>query len=96
MQNENRPQNYGPKHYRSNEVQPIDYILQNGLDFCEGNVIKYITRWREKGGVEDLQKAKHYIEFLIAEEVRQADMYHDEDEIYAPEFPTVRRPVEGV
>lgn len=57
-----------PDHYHT-EIQPIDYILANKLPFCEGNVVKYITRWREKGGVEDLKKAKQYIEFLINQEV---------------------------
>lgn len=52
-------------HYMDRAIQPIDYIMANELDFCEGNVVKYITRWRFKGGVNDLEKAKHYIEFLI-------------------------------
>lgn len=54
-----------PKHYNNNAIEPIAYILANGLDFCEGNVIKYITRWKQKGGVTDLHKAKQYIDFLI-------------------------------
>jgi hypothetical protein len=53
------------KHYTNKKIQPIDYIIANELDFCEGNVIKYITRYKDKNGVEDLQKAKQYIEFLI-------------------------------
>ena len=52
-------------HYASKAIQPIDYILANGLGYCEGNVVKYVSRWREKGGLSDLLKAKHYIEFLI-------------------------------
>lgn len=54
-------------HYASKAIQPIEYIMSNNLGFCEGNVIKYISRWREKGGLNDLLKAKHYIEFLIEE-----------------------------
>lgn len=46
-------------------IQPWDYIAANGLDFFEGNVVKYITRWRQKGGVEDLRKARHYLDKLI-------------------------------
>lgn len=46
-------------------IQPWDYIASNKLDFFEGNVIKYITRWRFKDGVEDLLKARHYIDKLI-------------------------------
>lgn len=56
----------GGKHYKMS-IQPIDYILENKLGFCEGNVIKYISRHREKNGKEDLLKAKHYIDFLIDE-----------------------------
>jgi len=46
-------------------IQPIEFILANDIGFIEGNVIKYMCRWEQKGGVEDLRKAKHYIELLI-------------------------------
>lgn len=46
-------------------IQPWDYIAANGLDFFEGNIVKYVTRWKKKGGVEDLQKARHYLDKLI-------------------------------
>lgn len=46
-------------------IQPIEYIHANGLPFIEGCVVKYITRWRAKDGIADLEKAKHYIELLI-------------------------------
>jgi hypothetical protein len=59
---------YGGTHYKDKAIQPIEYILANDLNFCEGNAIKYLTRWRDKGGVEDLKKAKHYIDFLIEKE----------------------------
>lgn len=52
-------------HYKNALIQPVVYIHANNLGFCEGNVVKYITRWREKGGIADLEKAKHYIELLI-------------------------------
>lgn len=52
-------------HYRKCKIQPIEYILANNIPFCEGNVIKYVTKWKSKGGIEDLNKAKHYIELLI-------------------------------
>jgi len=54
-----------PKHYSMGAIQPIEYILANDLDFCEGNIIKYITRWKFKDGIQDLEKAKHYIQLLI-------------------------------
>ena len=60
-------------HYKSKLIQPVEYIHANEIGFFEGNVIKYVTRWREKGGIADLEKAKHYIEMLIAfEEKRRA------------------------
>ena len=55
-----------PDHYDL-PIQPVDYIIQNRLGFCEGNVIKYISRWQSKNGRADLLKAKHYIDILIAQ-----------------------------
>jgi hypothetical protein len=55
----------GGNHYKDMAIQPIEYILKNGLGYCEGNVIKYISRYQFKNGVEDLKKAKHYIDLLI-------------------------------
>lgn len=52
-------------HYRDKGIQPIIYIHANNLGFCEGNVVKYVTRWRDKNGVADLKKAIHYLELLI-------------------------------
>jgi len=52
-------------HYKGLKIQPIQYIHANGIPFAEGSVIKYVTRWREKGGLADLEKAKHFIEMLI-------------------------------
>lgn len=59
----------GGGHYKDLKIQPIEYILENNLGYCEANVVKYITRWRSKNGVEDLRKAKHYIDFLIEREL---------------------------
>lgn len=58
----------GGEHYRSKAIQPIEYIQANNLDFCEGNVVKYITRWKDKDGLKDLEKARQYIDFLIERE----------------------------
>ena len=55
----------GGDHYKSLAIQPIEYITKNNLPYCEANVVKYISRWREKGGKKDLEKAKHYIDLLI-------------------------------
>ena len=56
------------QHYKNQKIQPIEYILENELPFIEGNIVKYITRWREKGGIEDLKKVKHYVEILMEHE----------------------------
>jgi hypothetical protein len=52
-------------HYKNLKIQPIEYNHANNIPFAEGNVIKYVTRWRNKGGVKDLEKAKHILELLI-------------------------------
>lgn len=56
-----------PQHYTQHAIEPLEFILKNKLDFCEGNVIKYVSRWRAKGGVEDLKKARVYLDRLIKE-----------------------------
>jgi len=55
----------GGSHYKDMAIQPIEYIHKNGLGFCEGNIVKYITRWKTKNGIEDLKKVIHYAELLI-------------------------------
>ena len=58
-------QQVGGDHYKSLAIQPVEYIHRNKIGYFEGNVIKYVTRWRDKNGIADLQKAKHYIDLLI-------------------------------
>jgi hypothetical protein len=53
------------KHYKEKTIQPWDYIYANNLGYFEGNCVKYVSRWRDKGGIADLQKAIHYLEKLI-------------------------------
>ena len=55
----------GGQHYKTLAIQPVEYIHKNNIGFCEGSAIKYLTRWREKGGLQDLKKAKHFIDLLI-------------------------------
>ena len=59
-------------HYKDMPIQPVEYIYANALGYFEGNVIKYVSRWRKKNGIADLEKAKHYIELLIQLENRNA------------------------
>lgn len=60
----------GGDHYTRQKIQPITYIWANGLGFSEGNVVKYVTRWKYKGGIKDLKKAHHHIALLIEEAER--------------------------
>ena len=55
----------GGDHYKRLRIQPLEYALANDLGICEHAVIKYVSRWRDKGGTDDLLKAKHYIELLL-------------------------------
>ena len=55
----------GGTHYKDKSIQPWDYIAANNIGYFEGNIIKYVSRWRNKGGVDDLNKAAHYLEKLI-------------------------------
>jgi hypothetical protein len=56
----------GGNHYDKMKIQPITFIVDNEIPFIEGNIIKYVCRWKDKGGVEDLKKAKHYLDILIS------------------------------
>ena len=58
-------QQVGGSHYKSKAIQPWDYIASNNMGYLEGNVVKYVSRWKEKGGIEDLKKAQHYLTKLI-------------------------------
>ena len=55
----------GGDHYKKLKIQPIEYIHANQLPYCEANVVKYISRWRDKGGIKDLEKVKHYVDLII-------------------------------
>ena len=57
-------------HYKDLKIQPVEYIHANGIGYLEGNVIKYVTRWRKKDGRKDLEKARHYIDLLLELEGR--------------------------
>lgn len=55
----------GGSHYKKYKIQPVEYAMANNLNYCQANAVKYITRYRDKGGVEDLRKAIHNLEILI-------------------------------
>lgn len=52
-------------HYSDMAIQPAEFIIKNKISFCEGNVIKYVCRHKAKNGIEDLKKARHYLDMLI-------------------------------
>ena len=61
----------GGSHYKDYAIQPVEFIYTNNVPFIEGNIIKYVMRHREKNGVQDLMKARHYIDLLIDLEYNQ-------------------------
>jgi len=56
----------GGSHYIKMGIQPIEYIIANNLGYLEGNVVKYVSRHSCKGGAEDIKKAIHYLQFILA------------------------------
>ena len=59
-------QQVGGKHYRECEIQPVEYIVKNNLDFLECNIVKYVTRHRTKGeGKKDIEKVIHYAQLIL-------------------------------
>jgi len=61
-------QQIGGDHYKQFQIEPLEFLAKNRIPFCEGNIIKYVCRHRAKGGLEDLKKARHYLEVLIEAE----------------------------
>ena len=55
----------GGSHYKKFKIQPTEFLQANQIPHCEANVIKYVCRHKDKGGIQDLKKAKHYIDLLI-------------------------------
>lgn len=64
-----------PPHYNLGAMEVIDAIDGLNLDFYQGNVLKYVARFRAKGGVEDLKKARWYLDRLITIEAKDADSW---------------------
>lgn len=61
----------GGSHYTNLAIQPMEYSMANNLDACQHTAIKYITRFRDKDGIKDLEKAIHVIQMLIEIEQRK-------------------------
>ena len=61
----------GGDHYKKLKIQPVEYMHANGIPFIEGCIIKYASRWRDKGGIADLEKIKHFAQLLIDLETKE-------------------------
>jgi hypothetical protein len=55
----------GGNHYQDLVIQPTDYIIKNNIPFAEGNVIKYVSRHKQKGKEQDIKKAIHYLSMIL-------------------------------
>ena len=62
-----------PDYYQKGNIEVTDFIIDQSMSFLEGNVVKYITRYKEKSGIEDLRKARWYLEKLIEEQVKHGE-----------------------
>ena len=66
-----------PKHYKSTML--MDYLISHGIGFAEGNICKYVVRWQSKGGIQDLYKARDYLNALIASVALLSDNQQRDD-----------------
>lgn len=64
-----------PNHYTRFEIEPISFIMTNKLEFWQGSVIKYVLRYDAKNGLEDLKKARRYLDMQIAKMEGNPDWY---------------------
>jgi hypothetical protein len=63
----------GGNHYKDMKIQPLEFIMANNLPYCEANIIKYVCRYKSKNGLQDLNKARHYLDILIEHEQRRIE-----------------------
>ena len=82
------------KHYKQ-DIQVWDFVHRNGIGYLAGNIIKYVSRYKKKNGLEDLEKAKHYLEKLIEEETKEQVLDNDEELQFQKEI-SLARSREGV
>jgi len=79
----------GGEHYKKYAIQPTEYAEKNGLSFAEGCIVKYITRWRDKGGVEDLKKIIHYAEILVDIEKNKTPCPTSSDDVFTSGYASI-------
>jgi len=61
-----------PAHYKQGEIEVIDFILDQNMDYLTANVQKYISRWRFKDGIDDLRKARWFLDKLIEQQMKNS------------------------
>ena len=76
---ESLKQQIGGNHYKDMAIQPLEFIMANNLPYCESNIIKYVCRYKSKNGLQDLLKAKHYLDILIEHEQRRIESGNSEE-----------------
>lgn len=76
---------HGGNHYKKMRIEHWDYVVANDIPYLEAVAIKYLSRWRDKGGIEDLKKAAHYVQKLI--EVEEAKLTEDKSKPFQPCLP---------
>jgi len=79
-------------HYKKFKIQPVTFIQENNLSYMQGNVIKYITRYKDKNGKEDLEKVKHYVDLLIEHEYPEDIKGNDKPYKMTDDFSVKREP----
>jgi len=62
-----------PDYYKRGNIEVTDFILDQSMSFLEGNVVKYLVRHKEKSGIDDLRKARWYLDKLIEEQVKHGE-----------------------
>lgn len=67
----------GGSHYKKFKIQPAEFCHINNIGYLEATAIKYLCRWKDKGGFEDLDKAIHFIELLKQLETKKAEDWND-------------------
>ncbi len=64
--------NINPTHYKQGEIEVIDFILDQNMDYLTANIQKYISRWRFKDGIDDLRKARWFLDKLIEQQMKNS------------------------
>jgi hypothetical protein len=71
----------GGSHYKDFKIQPVEFCFINNIPYLEATAIKYLCRWRNKNGIEDLEKAKHFIQLLIDLEVLYGETINNSEPV---------------